>query len=346
MNPDIGGKIRQLRLERSMTQEQLAQRLNLSAQAVSKWENGVTLPDIQLLPELSTIFGITIDELFSVSDDTRFDRIEDALDNMRFIPDGEFERIERWLLQKRSRAEDRPRATLLLAQLYNKRAEEYRDRAKPLAREALRLNPDVNAAHNAVFDAEGGPVDDWNAANHRELIDFYKSFVDGHPQDPRALMWLMNLLLADGRTAEARETLKRMRALRDDYRCELYSAWICQAEYDLEGAMKWYAAMRDREPENWVVWSSCGDAMARLCRYDEAIAYYRKAMPLREKPRFCDCEECIAHILEIQGDYAGAAQMQREIIALLREDWDVTEGELVEFRLREIARLERRAQEP
>ena len=96
MNPDIGGKIRQLRLARSMTQEQLAQRLNLSAQAVSKWENGVTLPDIQLLPELSAIFGVTIDEMFSMSDDTRFDRIEDALDDTRFIPDDEFERIERW----------------------------------------------------------------------------------------------------------------------------------------------------------------------------------------------------------------------------------------------------------
>lgn len=346
MNPDIGGKIRQLRLERSMTQEQLAQRLNLSAQAVSKWENGVTLPDIQLLPELSAIFGVTIDEMFSMSDDTRFDRIEDALDDTRFIPDGEFERIERWLLQKRSGAEDRPRATLLLAQLYNKRADEYRDRAAPLAREALRLNPEVKAAHNAVFDACGGPVDDWNFANHRELIDFYKSFVDEHPNDPRALLWLMDLLISDGRTAEAREYLERMRALRDDYHIELYRARICLAEHDPEGAMKWYAAMREREPGNWVVWSSCGDAMARLCRYDEAIACYRKAMPLRQKPRFCDCEECIAHVLEIQGDYAGAAQMQREIIELLREDWDVTEGELVDFRLREIERLEGRAGNP
>ena len=53
MNIDIGSKIKTLRLSKSMTQEQLAKALHVSAQAVSKWENGSSLPDIQLLPALS-----------------------------------------------------------------------------------------------------------------------------------------------------------------------------------------------------------------------------------------------------------------------------------------------------
>ena len=59
MKTDIGARIRSLRLQKSMTQEQLAQKLNLTPQAVSKWENGVGMPDIQLLPELSTLLGVT-----------------------------------------------------------------------------------------------------------------------------------------------------------------------------------------------------------------------------------------------------------------------------------------------
>lgn len=79
MNLEIGAKIKQLRLARGMTQEQLGKPLRLSAQAVSKWESGATMPDIQLLPELSVQLGVTIDELFSMTDRTRMDRIDNML---------------------------------------------------------------------------------------------------------------------------------------------------------------------------------------------------------------------------------------------------------------------------
>ena len=63
MNIDIGSKIKALRLTKSMTQEQLAKALHVSAQAVSKWENNSSLPDIQLLPALSVALGTSIDSL-------------------------------------------------------------------------------------------------------------------------------------------------------------------------------------------------------------------------------------------------------------------------------------------
>lgn len=61
----IGKRIAYHRREKELTQEELAQKLGLSAQAVSKWENDQTCPDIQLLPELCAILGITTDELLS-----------------------------------------------------------------------------------------------------------------------------------------------------------------------------------------------------------------------------------------------------------------------------------------
>ncbi len=62
----ISEKIKQLRTERGISQEKLAQYLNVSYQAVSKWENGNTYPDISLLPEIACFFGVTVDELLQV----------------------------------------------------------------------------------------------------------------------------------------------------------------------------------------------------------------------------------------------------------------------------------------
>ena len=62
----LGEKIATFRKQRGMTQEQLAEKCSVSAQAVSKWENDLTAPDIALLPRLSELFGVTIDELLGV----------------------------------------------------------------------------------------------------------------------------------------------------------------------------------------------------------------------------------------------------------------------------------------
>lgn len=60
----IGKKIRDLRKQNHVTQEQLAEVLSVSYQAVSKWENDRSTPDIDLLPVIARYFGITMDELF------------------------------------------------------------------------------------------------------------------------------------------------------------------------------------------------------------------------------------------------------------------------------------------
>lgn len=63
----IGEKIKELRKAQDVTQEKLADYLNISYQAVSKWENGLALPDITLLPKLANFFGVTSDELLSIN---------------------------------------------------------------------------------------------------------------------------------------------------------------------------------------------------------------------------------------------------------------------------------------
>lgn len=64
---NIGLKIKELRKKRGVTQEQLAQSIGVSFQAVSKWENGVALPDITLVTVLASYFGVSTDELLDFS---------------------------------------------------------------------------------------------------------------------------------------------------------------------------------------------------------------------------------------------------------------------------------------
>ena len=63
MDMTIGKRIALLRKEKGMTQEDLANAMGVSPQAVSKWENDQTCPDISALPKLSKLLGVTADEL-------------------------------------------------------------------------------------------------------------------------------------------------------------------------------------------------------------------------------------------------------------------------------------------
>ncbi len=64
MNIKIGEKIKSLRKQKNISQEVLAQYLGVSFQAVSKWENETTMPDITLVPAIASFFGVSTDELF------------------------------------------------------------------------------------------------------------------------------------------------------------------------------------------------------------------------------------------------------------------------------------------
>ena len=67
MNETMGQIIRRLRKERNLTQEELAEQLNITYQAVSRWENDTGMPDISQIVPLATVFGVTTDVLFNIA---------------------------------------------------------------------------------------------------------------------------------------------------------------------------------------------------------------------------------------------------------------------------------------
>ena len=82
MNLKIGEKIRALRLQRKMTQDQLADRLGVSYQSISRWENGITYPDIEFLPAIANHFSVSLDYLMGQDDAEKRKKIKKQIHNI------------------------------------------------------------------------------------------------------------------------------------------------------------------------------------------------------------------------------------------------------------------------
>ena len=67
MNIYFGENLKNLRKQKNLTQERLAEFLGVSFQTVSKWERGDTYPDITMLPEIASFFRVSVDELLGVN---------------------------------------------------------------------------------------------------------------------------------------------------------------------------------------------------------------------------------------------------------------------------------------
>ena len=118
----IGMNIKQLRQEKHIKQDTLADAIGVSAQAVSKWETGASDPDIALLPQLATYFGVSIDELFEVPRSEKMERIQNMIWDERRIRPETFDRTVAYLEGILKEDPKDAEALTILAELYNHRA--------------------------------------------------------------------------------------------------------------------------------------------------------------------------------------------------------------------------------
>ena len=155
---DIGNKIKLLRQKVGATQEQLGERLGISAQSISKWETGITMPDITLLPLLSAELGVSIDELFDLTTEQKLQRIEKRIDVEGELSAENFSEYESFLNLQLDEFDDRRRVLSLLAGLYHHRAESYLRKVSKYAREAILLAPEIKDCQWLLQKANGAEV--------------------------------------------------------------------------------------------------------------------------------------------------------------------------------------------
>lgn len=343
---EIGAKIKHLRCKAGLTQEQLAEKIGLSAQAVSKWETAVTMPDITLLPGLAEEFGVSIDELFDLTREQKLRRIENRMELESELPADVFWEYEEFLKEQLAADQERLRSLSLLAHLYHHRMQADARRVSRYARQAMRLSPEKKDCQWLLDMAEGQVVWDWNVGNHAGSIELYKELIaedQVEPPTPLPYYYLIDNLIADHRTEEATEYLERLRRVPAHRRflIPIYRAHIALAEYDearADGIIE--QALTEFSQDGGFLFE-VAQYHARKGEYELAIRYYDQSYQCEEanKPRYMDALQGIAVIYEILGDYKKAAETCERILDNLKNEWGMTEETAVKEAEQERSRL-------
>lgn len=345
---ELGSKIRNLRYKAGLTQEQLAERLGLSAQSVSKWENAVSMPDISLLPDIAEVFGVSIDELFDLTNEQKLRRIENRMDTEEELDADIFREYEEFLKSRVDAGEDRQRSLSLLAHLYHHRLSSFAAKTARCAREAILLEPGKKDCQWLLQEAEGSAVWDWNVSNHSRSIEFFRQAIDSDRSEPKSALpfyYLIDNLLTDRRIAEAREYLERMKALpsHNPRLVPAYEAAIALGEFDEKRADAIIEKSVAEHPDDDGYLFEAAQYYARKCGYDRAAELYEASFEAdKERPRFYDPLQAVAMICEIRGDYGKAVEANKRILRCLREEWGFRDEVCVREIEREIDRLMRR----
>lgn len=323
---EIGVKIKQLRLKAGLTQEQLAGKLGISAQSVSKWENAVTMPDVAILPTLAGELGVSIDELFDLTTEQKLHRIERGMEVLSEYSPEEFVRHEEFLLHQLDEYSDRTVILEYLARLYHFRMEADARRVSKYAREAMLRAPEKKVCQWMLQMSEGADMWDWNVANHARVIDFYKQVIEGDRITPKATlpyMYLIDNLIADHRTAEATHYLDEYAKLpaARPFIIPVYRAHIALAEFDKPRADAIMTEAEQYFGSDTGFLFELGQYHAKTGNYQKAIAYYEAYWNDSEKPRYTDPLDAICIIYEILGDYQDAIATCDRLISALTEEW-------------------------
>ncbi len=345
---ELGKKIKQLRFKAGLTQEQLAEKMGVGPQAVSKWETCAAMPDIAALPRLAEVFGVSIDDLFDLTAEQRLNRIENRLDTEDELPRDVFMEYEEFLKARLDAGQDRKRATELIAYLYWHRMETYAKKVRRWAKEAVRLSPDEKGCQWMLQKAEGHAAWDWNISNHTEAIGFYRELLEAAPDSKMTCFYLLDNLIADHRADEADAVLGRLRALPDanPILCEVYRAHIALARFDEKTADGIMEALAAANPDNWIALFEAAQYHASKCEYEKAIEYYELSFErTTRRPRFQDELMGIADIYRIMGKWDKAAETWGRIVDLLEGEWGMTEEAELRHAKEERARLLARAEE-
>ena len=339
---NIGQKIRQLRYKAGLTQEQLADKLGIGPQSVSKWENAVSMPDITTLPILAETFGVSIDDLFDLSSEQHLNRIENSLDINEELPQDLFREYEDFLKAHLDDELNKQRATSLLAYLYWHRMNSNAQKAARYAKDVIRIAPGEKDCQWVLTRAEGHASWDWNMSNHTKAIEFWRGIVEENPDVRLPYLYLLDNLLADHRADEAENYLKQAILLPDarPVIALVYQAHIALARFDEKTADRIIEGLIAAHPEDSACLFEAAQYYAKKSDYLKAIELYEVSFEKEtRRPRFNDELMGIADIYEIMGEYGKAAETYDRIIDLLENEWGFTEDTGLEHARNEKARL-------
>ncbi|MBO4622579.1 MAG: helix-turn-helix transcriptional regulator [Bacilli bacterium] len=325
---ELGLKIKELRIKHGLTQDDLASKLGVSFQTISKWENLVTMPDVALLPDISEAFGVTIDELFDLSIEQKMNRIESKMELEEEFKYSEFCEIEEFLKSHMAEEEYKYRSTALLAYLYTHRLMSDSKKIKKYARQAILLDPTKKECQWMIGKTGNYECWDWNMDNHTEAINFYKEVVNSAPDASLAYYYLIDNLIADHRVDEAQEYLNTLEKLRPNaiVMINAYKAGIALAKYQESEADMIMANLEKEHIEEDGCLFEIAQYYAKKGQFRKAISYYELSFEkTKRRPRFTDELLSIIDIYDILGDYKKEVETYDRLLDCYKNEWNMSE---------------------
>ena len=339
---EIGKRIRQMRTNKGVTQEELANALNVSNQAVSRWETGITMPDINLLPSIALFFGVTIDEIFNPSPEEKLERLRRRFYYTEdYLSDDEFRSALSFLKEQEGVYDDTADVWHLLAQLYLNRIERDKKIVGKYAKKAMRLDADKSFCVRFLVDTEHAVYTDWDTANHSKTISFLKEMVSRFPDEMRYYCAIIYNLIADRRVKEAEEYIaefERRFADKEEW-VPIFLAKLALADFRKDDAIAIIEETYRLYPDDEGTVFDIAGFYGEICEYEKAIEFYQKSYDLQESPRTYDALVGIARTYEIMCRYDEAVEAWEKVKENIEKEWGIDEGTQVENADGEIKRI-------
>ena len=335
MNMDIGGTIKKLRTDRNMTQEEVAEYLGISFQAVSKWETGTTMPDITLLPKIAGFFGVRIDDLFSVDHEDELKRVEEGLSYG--LSEQSYLYAKRILDASLQEDPNNIRALKLYARLHLTRTNDDLLEAGRMLERAMEHSPLDEEIFHLYFQVRGGGVykahsdDDW-------FIRVCEPYAQRFPQNLGLMVPLVEVMIRQRYFEKAEKYIHQMQL--DSGREYLRQVILGDLEL-AKGNVDRAKAIWNTVSENDSMGQyEVGERFNRINEYERAIKCFQNAFQSTIPPRPLDSVFSLALLYTKLGRKAEAIEAWQLIINTLASDYHDYDSKTVEWARREIGKLQ------
>ena len=330
----IGNKIKELRRSKGMSQKDMADKLGVTSQAVSKWENDGSLPEMTMLPDIASLFGIQIDDLFEYSTEKRYESIEKKLQYGRVMTNMEFENEEAFLIREVEADPTNYHAISLLGDFYGHRAECMYQKSVYYAKRAIDLHPNQKGDINNINNGNHGKRFDWDTANHQELIRYWYKLLKTAPENTRVYFYLLDNLIDDGRIEEAKTVLKESYQKNPDELNAFYEVFIKEKQVGFEAVKAEYEALAKANENSWRILFAIANVFSYNEYFKEAIPMWQKTFDCMPKPRYTDSFEAMAQCYVRMGDHESAVEYYKKELELVGVGYRASnQGNIIELAL-------------
>ncbi len=332
MELKLGTIIKKLRTERGITQEELASKMGVSYQAVSKWETNTTTPDIAILPQLAMFFGVSMDALFSMNQDDNIERISKMICDEYSITPENFVWAERYLKGVLSEEKQNNIARTLLVELYEHRENRDSLAGGRLCEEGLLIEP----SNIALIGKLTRIREKRNEANR--LVKFLETLYSKNTQNVVVIDALISAYIKYGKYEDAANLMKasKKRVIFDVYQGDIELAVGHQ-----EKAKDIWLSIASSNYNDSNLLFEIAERFNKINDAEIALKLYQQSYEVAPSPKEMDPLYAQAFLYTNIGMKEKAIQMWKNIIKALGDDYGIKDGECVDWAKREIKNLSR-----